>query len=330
MDMRHVCAVVVTYNRKALLAECVGALLKSWDVRVLIVDNASTDGTREHLRGKGLLDDPRVGYVRLARNEGGAGGFYWGLRLAYERGADGVWLMDDDVLPLPGSLEALRDGMVRTGAGFACSTVREADGVTSANIPVIADRAPRGLSPSWDEWLDEGIVKVAAATFVSVLIGREAIARCGFPYRRFFIWYDDTEYTMRIVGAGFTGIMVGKSRVLHVRPQASILSLGVETETRRIRMFHYHYRNRIWTLRHNKRWGKIVTLMPFVALDALNILTKAEDRRIMRLWALARGMAEGFFSRLDNHDEAWRVADAVESRQGWIADAADESRAAAG
>src|SRR4051812_35207484 len=78
------CAVVVTYNRKALLTECLqalGAQTRAPD-EILVVDNASTDGTaamvREHF--------PDVRLEALDTNRGGAGGFHHGLDAAHRRG----------------------------------------------------------------------------------------------------------------------------------------------------------------------------------------------------------------------------------------------------
>src|SRR5215468_11067097 len=71
---------------------------------VLVVDNASTDGTGAWLAGH---DDPRVHGRTLAENTGGAGGFHEGLRWAVERGAGLVWLMDDDGTPDPDCLDRL-------------------------------------------------------------------------------------------------------------------------------------------------------------------------------------------------------------------------------
>ena len=98
-----VCAVVVTYNRKELLLECMRGLLaqtRPLDA-IYIIDNASTDGTPELLKEKGYINsafkEPNISYVRMPENTGGAGGFHEGIKRAYEDGCDWIWVMDDDV-----------------------------------------------------------------------------------------------------------------------------------------------------------------------------------------------------------------------------------------
>ena len=91
---RRIVAVVVTYNRLALLQRLVTRLTAVPQLdEVLVVDNASTDGTGS------WLEDAPVSSRTLPTNSGGAGGFHEGLAWAVERGADLVWLMDDDGLP---------------------------------------------------------------------------------------------------------------------------------------------------------------------------------------------------------------------------------------
>src|SRR6218665_3123179 len=85
--MRKIWAIVVTYNRKELLRECVTALLRSRVDQILVVDNASSDQTGSLFEQGAEFFDPRVTYMRLRKNEGGAGGFYWGTRYAFENGA---------------------------------------------------------------------------------------------------------------------------------------------------------------------------------------------------------------------------------------------------
>jgi GT2 family glycosyltransferase len=99
-----VAAFVLTRNRKVLLAECIRGLLGQTHPvdAIVVLDNASTDGTREHLAAEGLLD--RVRFERREENTGGAGGYREGVRLLQETGCDWLWLMDDDAEPRPDAL----------------------------------------------------------------------------------------------------------------------------------------------------------------------------------------------------------------------------------
>src|SRR5258708_30897142 len=106
--MSTVAAVIVTFNRKGLLIECLEAVRGQTRPceRVFIIDNASTDGTPELLADEGLLDGS-IEYVRLPVNTGSAGGFHEGMRRAYEAGYDWLWLLDDGGRTAPHRLEAL-------------------------------------------------------------------------------------------------------------------------------------------------------------------------------------------------------------------------------
>lgn len=151
----------------------------------------------------------------MTTNSGGAGGFAEGMLRGYASGADHVWIMDDDCYPQPAALEALVKGfdeaVVELGGDvpFACSVVEFTDGsICEMNNPV----------PTWD-WgrlLVKGQrnVMVTACSFVSVLIPRWAIAEHGLPYRDYFIWFDDREYTLRVTRR-CPGVQVLDSVVIH-------------------------------------------------------------------------------------------------------------------
>lgn len=215
----NVDAVVVTYNRFYKLQNCLNAIRdQSWPVRhIHVVDNNSTDGTREWLRANA----DRYGLVLhlLDHNGGGAGGFNVGLREAYASGADWVWVMDDDVLPKPESLQALtmspffvaHIGGEKT-VGFLSSRVEWTDGnVCLMNIPV----------PKWP-WNDSfkemrSSLPCVSNSFVSCMVSREGIDRVGLPIKEFFIWADDTEYTRRL-SYHFSCYYVDDSVVVHDTP----------------------------------------------------------------------------------------------------------------
>ena len=105
--MKRVITVVVTYNRKDLLKEGLQALLSSdyENNRILIVDNASTDGTSEMLTE--YIDNRKVFYFNTGKNMGGSYGFSFGSKKAVEMGCDYVWLMDDDCIVKKDSLSKL-------------------------------------------------------------------------------------------------------------------------------------------------------------------------------------------------------------------------------
>lgn len=101
-------AVVVTYNRKVLLKECINALLQQTlkNIIISIIDNASTDGTEDFIAE--YVDGEKVYYYNTGANIGGAGGFNYGMKIAVnEKKCEYIWIMDDDTIPEPDAAEKL-------------------------------------------------------------------------------------------------------------------------------------------------------------------------------------------------------------------------------
>ena len=125
----QVTAVIVTYNRFELLKECIAAV-KAQTYKpsfILVVNNSSTDGTTEWLNQQHDL------IVIQQPNNGGAWGFYTGLKEGYRTNADWFWVMDDDTIPLPTALEKLVNAIELTKDekdvfGFFASKVVWTDG----------------------------------------------------------------------------------------------------------------------------------------------------------------------------------------------------------
>lgn len=239
MYRSDVCAVVVTYNRAELLRECIEALLhQSVRPRILLVDNASTDGTADVLDAYAS----EVEVLRLEENLGGAGGFHAGmLRASGDRATEFFWILDDDTIPSATCLEELLLALERLddAAGppvFAASRVEWVDGRRHPmNQGMLDQRHDNAEAAS-----RAGCVALRAASFVSVLVTREAVEEKGLPVADFFIWGDDVEFTLRLSADGL-GVLVPNSVATHKTTYFSTGAPGAR--------FYYRARNWLWLLR---------------------------------------------------------------------------------
>ncbi len=193
----RVVAVVVTFNRIDLLRRLVARLREVPDVdEILVVDNASTDGTGAWLREQADLLSRT-----LAHNSGGAGGFHDGLAWAMERGADLAWLMDDDGLPAHGCLATL---LKRTDLDFWGPAVLAEHDLDRLCFPI---RLPGGTQvvhrmSEVEAAAQDGLIPGVVIPFNGVLVTRDLVERIGLPRAEFFIWGDDVEYLWRAERAG--------------------------------------------------------------------------------------------------------------------------------
>jgi rhamnopyranosyl-N-acetylglucosaminyl-diphospho-decaprenol beta-1,3/1,4-galactofuranosyltransferase len=235
-----VCAMVVTYNRRALLQACLEALAAQTRPpdRVIVIDNASTDGTPEMVRAAHPDVDLRV----QAENTGGAGGFRAGLEAAHATGADWAWIMDDDTIPSPTALERLLAARVPPGRPaplLLASRVEWVDGsLHPMNQPVL-----RRDPALYVEAAEHGLLPIRTATFPSLMVSREAIDRFGLPNAHYFIWGDDWEYTSRILRGAPAGYVVPDSVAEHRTPRAHtpVTSAGER--------YYFHARNWLFMMR---------------------------------------------------------------------------------
>ena len=286
IEKHAVAAVVVTYNRLALLKECVRALrAQTRACDILIVDNASTDGTAEWLEAQPGLFSRNTG-----GNLGGAGGFNYGMRWAVEAGFDCVWVMDDDTLPKADALEKLleADGLLKGDYGWLSSVALWTDGSECKMNRQKLKKSYYDYSPL----LKYGLVQAEQATFVSLFLRRETILRVGLPIREFFIWGDDIEFTRRIaVRAETPCFLVGGSQVVHATKNNGDSNIALDDPTRMERYF-YAFRNETYLYRQEGLKG-ILYCTARRGRDLLRIIANGKPRAL-RLSALAKGILAGF------------------------------------
>lgn len=291
---KKVAAVVVTYNRKELLEECMAALLaQTVAPDIFIIDNASDDGT-DMLMQEIQQGHKEVSYYRMQENAGGAGGFNYGMKLAYEQGYEYIWLMDDDTIPQKDALEELlqagRDIEENDNEewGYLASQVKWTDGnLCTMNIPHFLE----------DGTLQEGRYKrIDWSTFVSMLVKCSLLEKIGLPIKEFFIWGDDKEYTGRITAA-YNAYYVPDSIVVHMMKNNTGSDISLD-EIGRIDRYVYAFRNEYYIAHHKntekKRINRYVLEYYRYVLGSIKaVLIKASNYKIKRITSILKGVYAG-------------------------------------
>lgn len=278
---------VVTYNRKELLRQCLRALEQQSRPPdgIVVIDNASTDGT-----GALLAEEfPHLEVIRSPENSGGAGGFHTGMRHAYNRGFDWVWVMDDDVEPLPDALESM---LAYSAVSKFINARREGpDGITEIEgiwdvgacqfLPYGQDLSFRRSGRDW--------VSVQWGCFEGALIHRDVMDAIGFPDVRYFIAGDDSMY-------GFEAAF--HTNVIYLR--RVVLRRKLALPTMRSRMTHYFtIRNRFLNREHFRRLGIPVNGLVFWAVTvkllawSIKHILLGRGDRIPGLKGVFAGLSDG-------------------------------------
>ena len=198
-------AVVVTFNRRDLLKRNIECLRLNKPISsILVVNNGSTDGTKE------WLDEQKDLSVIHQANVGGSGGFYTGIEHAYQAGADWIWCMDDDVFPRKDCLEKLLAEAMDTSIGILAPR-RLMDGeifchdFQAYNLinPFASMYAKRLVNKQVNTPTD-----IKGTAFEGPFIRREVVEKIGLPNKDLFIFCDDTDYCLRAVLEGFRIVYV--------------------------------------------------------------------------------------------------------------------------
>lgn len=209
--MCSLAAVVVTYNRLEKLKTSVAALLPERCDAIVVVDNCSTDGTREWLEGESRRHE-RLDVVFAPRNLGGAGGFEMGFQYALEQyRPDWLVCFDDDAYPNPGAFETFLTSDLE-GVDAAVAAVYFPSGsICEINRPsrnpfwhwrlffkTALGQGRRGFHLSDEAYLSREPVAIDSSTFVGFFVRKAMVERVGVPDGRLFIYGDDLLYALSI------------------------------------------------------------------------------------------------------------------------------------
>jgi GT2 family glycosyltransferase len=330
-----VCAVVVTYNRKNLLIECLEALRKQTRPiqGIYLIDNASTDGTPELLLEKGYISElpPQnlrepwekesgisnftdgniinLHYVRMHENTGGAGGFYEGVKRGYERGYDWLWLMDDDAEPQDDSLEKLETYFFLDDiSALACLKVDKNMNILHSHRGYFNFKNVfSGIVKRFDENnIKKEFIEIDHASFVGIIVKSKAIPKVGYPKKEFFIQYDDVEYCIRLRTIGKI-LLVPKSIIVHKEAAKGGIEknfLGRRSNRRefnKLWLSYYGIRNLVW-LGNQYSESKVLFYIQMIKSILIYILgiILYDDHKYKRIKFLLSAYFDGLKGEFDN------------------------------
>lgn len=283
-----VSAVIVTYNRLELLKEVIESIFNQTIPvsHLIVVDNASDQNTKDYLESLG----DKIDYLRLEENLGGAGGFNKGIRYFMEETDDDfVWVMDDDTVTHPDTLEKLLDfAEIKKDFSFLASDVRWTDGHRSKmNLPSAVKKMP-GDGEVPEDQVEP--LELKNASFVSLMIKRAIIEKIGLPITDFFIWGDDIEYTERASRVA-PGYFVPSSKVTH-KMAANVGSSLMDDGPNRTPRYFYSYRNRYYYVNQRPLLSRLRGLAKLY-LELWQMRFAKTDRKEEKLAVLKKGLRAG-------------------------------------
>lgn len=202
--------VIVTYNRLNKLKKTLSCYLsqKLIPKYILVVNNASTDGTDMYLsEWKSQKDIVTKYIINLPENKGGSGGFYAGQKEAASLDANWIMLADDDAYP---SLDYI-EGMQLFINDHKNENISAVCGKVDEHGVIVSNHRGR-LNNLWSisnyrsklsiEDYKEKVVNLDCISYVGIVINKKKLKKVGFVNKDYFIWNDDIEHCLRLKKVG--------------------------------------------------------------------------------------------------------------------------------
>lgn len=267
-----VTAVVLSWNGREDTLACLRSL-DGEGVDVIVVDNASEDGTADAVTGAEV--------IRNERNLGYAGGMNVGIRRAFERGADAVLLLNNDVELDPGAVEALVETLGHAGA--VCPVIVFADDPERAWYAGARFDPRRGYNGRHLTDRIESVRETDRICGAAVLIPREVLEQVGAFDEELFAYYEDADWSLRARKHGLPLLVVPNSTVRH-RVSASTGGEGSPDA------LYYSVRNLLAVCERHAPLGALGTRRRrLVAICALLAQALAGSRRVKSVRAVLEG-----------------------------------------
>ena len=282
-------AITLNWNRCEDTVACLESLndLTYPNKTLLLVDNASDDGTAEVVTSR----FPDIEIIANEHNLGFAAGFNVGIRRAFDQGADFVFIINNDAIIEEDALSEMMS-LVEDDVGLIAPKIyyaSEPDRIWSVGgmrqpmtIEMTGDAQGEIDSEKWSSVLERDYLVGCA-----LLISRRLYEKVGLFDERFYMYYEDSDLSLRARQAGFRLLLSPRSHVLH---KVAISSNGKGSPFERYWMA---YSSVLFFRKHVKRWRWLIVI-PYRTVSAVKTVWQLfwQGRR-KAMWAYVRGLRDG-------------------------------------
>ncbi len=282
--------VVLNYNSAQITLDCIDSVLKIDypNFRVILVDNGSTDGSGEQF--KEAVTDPRIELLFKSQNEGYAGGNNRGVEMALLRGADYIFVLNNDTIADPGCVAPVVQFMEEhprtaicgcrvfnvVGGGPPSGETEREYSLFTGSPALFCDRSDLTVPR-----------EVAHIRGTAMFLRAAAIRKVGLFDPNFFLLWEDTDLCYRARAAGYKVCLVPSPGILHLVSQTL-------RRSRSILLFHA-IRNRAWFIRRHgqfRHWV-VFTLFSFGYFYPKAIIARLLRGEFEQLGAILKGIWQG-------------------------------------
>lgn len=290
-----IAAVFASYNRKDVALECLQRLhAQSRPPDMVVVgDNASADGSPQALRAVGW---DAVEVVDIGDNLGNAGAVELAMDRAFDKGADAVWILDDDSWPRPAALEAMLAGPWDPGLVLHPLQEDPRTGRFTWPLQVMGGGGEVTLVEAAAE-LPPGDRVSSRGVWTGALVPRGVREKVGPVNGDLFIRGEDEEYPWRIEQAGFREAAVPAAVMDHPGPDNLVMwscagrRLFIERGLADWKLY-YKVRNMVWLKR--RQAGAFAAIAMALAYAAA--IARIDGIHRLAVWSVA--VRDGWRSRL--------------------------------